>query len=317
MESLLTSHLWLKPSKSGFSGYSPKLYIEPQINWIWKMISLMDMLDMAISLGFMQKSRAVVPHVWYLSHAVPHNVPSYWWCIYIYCICNSCSGYWKPRKSHKVCMGDCSPHGTPHTNRWKKSHQQFPLLECRQFFDKSVTWEILKMVQPHENASCTIVKNMCFGIRLTSFDCANPIVNAAFMGVVKIYAMEYRWLHFKGTPWLYISFWWFALVHPPWGCIPLSGLQVITHWPGVYFPRPLNWDAHRFYNPRKTSFRPLRSHWETQKFANPTFANVFFPFKLPFFGASIVMGGPQASIGWFLFHGKSQSKMDDSGVPSF
>jgi hypothetical protein len=29
------------------------------------------------------------------------------------------------------------------------------------------------------------------------------------------------------------------------------------------------------------------------------------------------MGGPQASIGWFLFHGKSQSKMDDSGVPSF
>ena len=238
--------------------------------------------------------------------------------VYIYILySNSCSGYWKPRKSHKVCMGDCSPHGTPHTNRWKKSHQQFPLLECRQFFDKSVTWEILKMVQPHENASCTIVKNMCFGIRLTSFDCANPIVNAAFMGVVKIYATEYRWLHFKGTPWLYISFWWFALVHPPWGCIPLSGLQVITHWPGVYFPRPLNWDAHRFYNPRKTSFRPLRSHWETQKFANPTFANVFFPLKLPFLGASIVMGGPQASIGWFLFHGKSQSKMDDSGVPSF
>jgi hypothetical protein len=29
------------------------------------------------------------------------------------------------------------------------------------------------------------------------------------------------------------------------------------------------------------------------------------------------MGGPQASIGWFLFHGKSQSKMDDSGVPTW
>ena len=58
-------------------------------------------------------------------------------CIYVYVYC-------KARKSHQVCMGECSPHGTPHK------------------------LDILKIVNPHENASCTIDKNIGFGILLPS-----------------------------------------------------------------------------------------------------------------------------------------------------
>ena len=103
--------------------------------------------------------------------------------------------YWKPRKLHQVCMGDCSP-------PWNSANQHVTkVTPTRRFFDKSVKCEILKIVKPHENEKCTIVKNICFGILLTSFYCANPIVNAGFMGVMNIYAMECVWLHFiKGKP---------------------------------------------------------------------------------------------------------------------
>ena len=59
----------LNPKSTGFGRWFPW--------WIWY----------GHKFGFHAKIIwAVVPHVWYLSHAVPHNVPSYWWCIYIYCI---------------------------------------------------------------------------------------------------------------------------------------------------------------------------------------------------------------------------------------
>jgi hypothetical protein len=99
-----------------------------------------------------------------------------------------------------------SPHGL---SPWNSAHhvkKVAPTISAirRRFLDKSLKWDILKMVKPWERKlhhSQKWVKNICFGILLTwtSFYCANPSVNAAFMGVMKIYAngpREYLWLHF-------------------------------------------------------------------------------------------------------------------------
>ena len=62
--------------------------------------------------------------------------------------------YWKPRKLHQVCMGDCSP-------PWNSANQHVTkVTPTRRFFDKSVKCEILKIVKPHENEKCTSQKHM-------------------------------------------------------------------------------------------------------------------------------------------------------------
>ena len=95
------------------------------------------------------------------------------------------------------------PHGTPRANIWKKITPTIsPLLARRRFFDRKLKWEILKMVKPHENASCTKVKNICFGILFTCVIVQTPLWTHLSWGSWKCML----WISFLFFPFLSFSF---------------------------------------------------------------------------------------------------------------
>ena len=99
---------------------------------------------------------------------------------------------------HQLWYGDVLPHGTPHTNMAKKSHQLVSPMELRWFLDKTCFEHILGTCKHHVNASCTIVKIICFEHEFEHVFAVNHHVNATFMKISEMYRLE-----FSGSIYLY------------------------------------------------------------------------------------------------------------------
>ena len=99
---------------------------------------------------------------------------------------------WKPRKvTHG---GERFPHGTPRANRWKKSRQQFLRYWHADDFLIEI-WngkfmEILKNGKTPRERKLHQSQKYMFWNTFNMCYCANPIVNASFMGVMEMYAVN-------------------------------------------------------------------------------------------------------------------------------